>query len=230
MWEKLVAWWEVKTRPKELRGPLPIHMDVLRDRSSKAEIQVMSIIALLVVLPLGGAGYYFYTANDRAERELTDGIRLVSPGHYDEAVMMLTKALDKLSASNPNRYMGYLMRGSAYRIMGERQKSREDLSQAIALKQDCGRCYVERAGLEREMKEFQAALDDLDRAQVFDKAPENYVERAMIFEEEKKPEKAIEEYTKAIALRENCRIFIVRAPGYASWSAIWKGSRRTSRP
>jgi len=203
MWEKLVAWWEFRTRSKELRGPLPIHVDVLRDRSSKAEIQVMSILALLVVLPIGAAAYYYYTASQRAERDLADGIRLVTPGHYEEATMLLTKAIDKLSNSHPNRYMAYLMRASAYRQMGERDRSKQDFAQSIALRGDCARCYVERAGLEREMKDYTHALEDLDRAQAFERTPENHVERASIFEEQNKLPQAIEELSKAISMREN---------------------------
>ena len=203
MWDKLVSWWEIKTRRKELRGPLPIHIDVLKDRTSKAEIQIMSILALLIVLPIGAGGYYFYTASARAERDLADGTRLVTPGHYEEATMLLTKAIDKLSNSHPNRYMAYLMRGSAYRQMGDRDRSKQDLNQALILRGDCARCYVERAGLEREMKDYAHALEDLDRAQAFERAPENHVERAAIFEEQNKIPQAIEEYTKAIALREN---------------------------
>ncbi len=203
MWSKLIGWWEMRTRGKELRGPLPIQLDVLRDRHSRAEVQVMSIVAFLLAVPLLIFGYvYFFGGNQRAEQDLADGTRMVSPGHYEEGIMLLTKALDKLGSSHPNRYMGYLMRGTAYHMVGERQKSTDDLVEAIRLRPDCGRCYTERAGVERELKQYSEALEDLDRAQPIENTPDIHYDRAMIYEETNQPAKAIEEYSKAISMRD----------------------------
>lgn len=212
MWNRLISWWEVRTRGKDLRGPLPIQKDVLKDRHSSAEIQVMSILALLLFLPLVGLAYYWYSGPQRAEKELADGIRLTTPGHYDEAAMMLTKALGTLSDSHPNRYMAFLMRATANRYLGNKDRAREDYAKAIELRPDCARCYSERASLLRELKEYSLALEDLDRAQASGKTAEDYAERASIYEETNEMKKAIEEVTKAIALREQWpQLYRVRA-------------------
>ncbi|MEO8025926.1 MAG: hypothetical protein ABI823_05615 [Bryobacteraceae bacterium] len=202
MWNKLIGWWESKTRRKSMKDSQSIHASVLRDRTSKAEIQVMSILAVLVIVPLAALAYYFFAGGPRGEATYADGIRLVSPGHYKEAIVKLTRAIDELPKDDPKLYMAYLLRGMSYRYEGDRAKGREDLNKAIELRADCARCFVERAGLLRELKEYALALDDLDRAQTLDKQAEIYVERGSIYEAQNQPQKAIDEYTKAIGMRE----------------------------
>src|SRR5213594_4703271 len=108
------------------------------------------------------------------ENHMQRGIELAQQKHFDEAAAEFTKAIE----ANPKDPRGYANRGTAYRqaartavAAGDQegastryQSALADFSKFVEIAPKDASAYLDRAETEVELKQYDAALTDLNKA------------------------------------------------------------------
>ena len=156
------------------------------------------MITLSVVL-IGAVGVwaYLYISNapQRADKEFQEGMKLMSPGRYPDAVVHFTRALS-IYGQLPD---AYLERGNAHRILGEPDEALADYQAATDLNPSLAAAHNGIAMILIERHDLPHALERLTKSIALQPTVESYYERGQILESQGDHKKAIEDYDKAIA-------------------------------
>ena len=128
-------------------------------------------------------------------------------GKYDIALADLNKAIQL----KDNVFWFYSDRGNIHVMMQNRDLALDDFNKAIALYPYSAKIYGDRSNVYYGKKEYLNAMNDAIKSVELD--PYNasgYISKAMIFEKLDKPDKALENYNKALELQEEATIYILR--------------------
>jgi len=179
--------------PPDNRPPESAKVLELRRRQRK----LITITVGIIVALGGGAFIYQYASNgqQRAEKEFQDGMKLMSPGKYQDAVVHFTKAI-AIYGQLPD---AYLERGNAHRVLGEPDEALADYQAATDLNPSLAAAHNGIAMIYIERHDPRHGLEHLNKALSLQPSVEAYYERGQILESQGKHQKAIEDYNRAIA-------------------------------
>jgi tetratricopeptide (TPR) repeat protein len=188
-------WNTLKPPPAGNRPPESARAAALRRRQRR----LISITASVILVVGAGTGTYLFIANapQRADKEFKEGMKMMRPGSYPDAVDHFTRAL-AIYGQLPN---AYLERGNAQRILGEPDAALADYQAATNLNPMLAAAHNGIAMIYIERNDLRHALERLDKAISVEPTVEAYYERGQILDSQGDHQKAISDYDKAIAER-----------------------------
>ena len=163
------------------------------------------------------AGYgvfeYIDSAPQRADKEFDEGMKLMRPGKYPDAVLRFNRVLN---ISN-QRSDAYLERGNAHRSLGESDAALADFQAAADLNPALAAAHNGIAVIYIERHDTRRALEELDKSIAIQPTIEAYYQRGEILESQGEHQKAIDNYDQAIALaRDAPEVYLARATAKAN--------------
>jgi tetratricopeptide (TPR) repeat protein len=197
--------------PAGTRPPDSARTIALRRRQHRL---IAITLAFILVVASGTWAYLFIVnAPQRADKEFQEGMKMMMPGKYPDAVMHFTRALS-IYGQLPNVY---LERGNAQRILGEMDAALADYQTATELNPTLAAPHNGIAMIYIERNDLRHALERLDKAISLEPSVEAYYERAQILDNQGDHQKAISDYDKAIAERPDAPyMYLARARAKAS--------------
>lgn len=102
----------------------------------KKTIAILTSIIMLLLLLICGMLIYLYSTDSAQptwQEQYDTGIRYLSDGNYQQAVLAFTSAIE----ISPKRYEAYIGRGDAYMQLGNFEAARQDYRQAIESEPAC---------------------------------------------------------------------------------------------
>jgi tetratricopeptide (TPR) repeat protein len=182
-------------RPPLKSSPPAVSSEVIALRRRQRRL-VLITAAVGAAVAAGVASYsYISSAPQRAEKEYQDGMRLMGPGKYPDAVVHFTRALS-IYQQLPD---AYLERGNAYRILGEPDAAIADYRAATDLNPNLAAAHNGIAVIYLERHDFNHALEELNKSITLQPTVDAYYQRGQIRESQGNHQKAIEDYDRAIA-------------------------------
>jgi len=152
------------------------------------------LILLAVATPIVYS--YIKAAPQRAEARLQEGMRLMKPASYADAITRFDRAI----AINPAMAQAYLDRGYAKRYLKETDAALADFNRALELNPNLSGAYTARGYIYRERGDVQRALAEFTRSIQIESNVEAYYERGQTYESLGDHQKAIADFDEAIAL------------------------------
>ena len=190
--ESLLTRWRKVVRSPKRAGPDAAQL--AQKRRQRRLIQR----ALAVILVLG-AGWYVYSylasAPDRARAEVAQGLKLMGPATYDQAMRHFDRAVQIW----PEYAEAYLNRAVAEHTISQRVAALADLDKALDLDPNLTRAYNERGQIYLENGDVQKAIGDCSKSIAVKPTLDAYYQRGEAFEKLGQHEKAIADFDAAIA-------------------------------
>jgi len=174
---------------------------------------MMAFAGLLVIAAGAGVITYIGSAPQRADKEFQEGMKLMRPGKYPEAIVHLTRTVN----ISPQRPEAYLERGNAYRSLGQSDAALADFQQASDLNPSLADAHNGIALIYIERHDSRHALEELNKSIVLQPTIEAYYQRGEILEAQGEHRKAIDDYDQAIAIaRDAPYVYLARATAKAN--------------
>lgn len=130
--------------------------------------RLVGSVGLLLVLAIVATGA-LSTAQDRQD-ELALAQELLDAGQPQQSL----EILDRLAKKKPPNGQVYLLRGTAYFMLGESDKGAKDLNRSLEIDPTLRQAWLNRAALDLSEQHYDQALDALRRAKKLDPAaPDN---------------------------------------------------------
>src|SRR6266446_1350599 len=97
----------------------------------RRRLRLFKITGGIIVVLVGGGSTYLYidSAEQRAEKQFQEGMLLMGPGSYSDAIERFDRSLQIW----PRFPRTYLQRGSAHQILGETDAALADFNRALEL-------------------------------------------------------------------------------------------------
>jgi tetratricopeptide (TPR) repeat protein len=206
--------WNLVKPPEPVKRPGPaIPPKVLELRRRQRRL-VMISVAVLAVLAAGAAvASYIGSAPQRADKEFQEGMKLMHPGKYADAVVHFTRTLN----ISPQRPEAYLERGNAHNSLGESDAALADFQAAADLNPSLADAHNGIALIYVERHDSRHALEEFNKSIVLQPTIEAYYQRGEILEAQGEHRKAIDDYDQAIALaRDAPYVYLARAMAKAN--------------
>ncbi|MEO5926913.1 MAG: tetratricopeptide repeat protein [Bryobacteraceae bacterium] len=134
---------------------------------------------------------YVASAPERAELQVQAGAKLLIPGHYEEALGILTKAMEL----DPNSWNAYLNRGLAKQNLGQLDAALTDFQHALLLKPDLLQARTARASIYLAKGDSQHAVEELTKVIDLQPSVDAYTNRATAYAQIGQHELAIQDFT-----------------------------------
>jgi tetratricopeptide (TPR) repeat protein len=203
-------WNTVKPPPADNR---PGSLKVTEQKRRQRRLVTMTL-GVLVLSGLGSAAYsYVASAPQRADREFQEGMKMMSPGKYPDAVTHFTRALS-ISSQLPD---AYLERGNAHRILGEPDAALADYQAAADLNPTLPAAFNGIALISLERHDLRHALEGFNKSIALHPTVEAYYQRGQILDSQGDHQKAIEDFDRAIGERpEAPYMYLARAVAKAN--------------
>ncbi len=133
-----------------------------------------------------------------AQRDLEQAARALQSGKTDEALVLLTKAIDSKEIEGNDLAFAHYNRGNLLSTKKKHAEALADFSKAIELLPDFGDAYHDRGLVHAEQKRYPEALDDFSRAVfLLPMRPDVIFNRGHLFELMGKKNEAIADYRLA---------------------------------
>ena len=156
----------------------------------------MRFAALLVALGLVCAAAAPGLADARADYEAA--LAAIKKGKRDEAIVLLTKAIDSKEECCSGLAALHYQRAELYGLAGKFDEAIADYALAIENQPDHAGAFHDRALVYAQQRKYAEALDDLSRAQfLLPASPLPHFNRGRVLEMMGKKDEAIAEYRKA---------------------------------
>jgi tetratricopeptide (TPR) repeat protein len=167
--------------------------------------------SLSVLVPVAaGLGIYQYvsSAEERAGKAFEQGMALMGPGHYQDAIPLFTRAVEIW----PQHAQAYFERGNAHQILNQPDAALADFELALKIDPNLAPAYTARGIIYVERGDFPKALLEFDQSIRVHPTVDGYYQRGQIHYRLKQFPKAIDDYDQAIALgRDTPFIYLSRA-------------------
>jgi tetratricopeptide (TPR) repeat protein len=152
----------------------------------------------LVAAIAGGIGVFMYidSAPQRSEKEFQEGMKLMHPGKYPDAIVRFTRALN-ISSQRPDVY---LERANAHYSLGEADAALADYQAAADLNPSLAEAHNGIAMIYVERQDSRHALEELNKSIAIQPTIDAYYQRGLILEAQGDHRKALEDYDQAIAV------------------------------
>ncbi len=181
--------------PEDGKGPVvPPHVLELRRRQRR-----LVIITVGVIFALGaGAGVFAYieSAPQRSDKEFQEGMKMMRPGKYPDAVVHFTRAL----SIGGQRADAYMERGNAHRALDETDAALADFQAAADVNPSLAEAHSGLAMIYLLRNDSRHALEELNKSIALEPNIEAYYQRGEILESQGEHQKAIADYDQAISV------------------------------
>lgn len=180
--------------PLSKAPPPPPSPAVLAQRRRQTRLVVFTLLGMFVLLLAWQIFEYVESAPERAQAKLQEGISLLRPGTYDQAILRFDEALEL----NPNLWSAYLQRGSAQQNLGKLDEALEDFQKTLVLKPDALEARVASAGIYGDKGNTEQEVEEL--AKVLELRPDvdAYYRRGTALAKLGRHEEAIKDFTAVI--------------------------------
>jgi tetratricopeptide (TPR) repeat protein len=159
--------------------------------------RLVMIAAGMIVVLAAGAGVFSYIedAPQRADREFQEGMKMMRPGKYADAIVHFTRVLD-IAGPRPE---AYLERAHAHMSLNEPDPALTDYQAAVDLNPGLTEARNGIALIYVGRHDSRRALEELNKSIALQPTVEAYYQRGEILESQGDHRKAIEDYDLAIA-------------------------------
>jgi tetratricopeptide (TPR) repeat protein len=183
----------VKPPPPVNRIVLSPEVLALRRRQRRL---VSIVLAFLVVLAAAaGVINYILDAPQRAEKEFQEGMKLMRPGKYQDAIVHFTRSLD----ISPQRLEAILERGNARLSVGDRDAALADFQAANDLNPNLAEAHSGIAMIYVGRHDLRHALEELNKSIALQPTLEAYYQRGEVLESQGEHKEALADFDLAIA-------------------------------
>jgi tetratricopeptide (TPR) repeat protein len=155
------------------------------------------ITASFIVLIAVGVGVFDYidSAPQRADAQFQQGMQLMHPGTYQDAVIHFTRALS-ISGQLPDAFME---RGNAHRFLNEPDAALADFQAAAGLNPTLAAAHNGIAAIYVERHDYPHAAEELNKSIALEPTIDAYYLRGQVLEAQGDHRRAIDDYDRAIA-------------------------------
>lgn len=189
-------WNTVNPPQKSSRAAPPKPSPKVLEMRRRQRRLITITLAGLAALGAGAWTYnYVASAPERADQEFQEGMKMMSPGQYPDAVVHFTRAIS-IYNQLPN---AYLERGNANRVLGEMDAALADFQAAADLNPVLPEAHSGIALIYMERHDTAHALEHLNKSISLHPTVEAFYQRAQILESQGEHQKAIADYDRAIA-------------------------------
>lgn len=143
-----------------------------------------------------GAYLYAEAAPSRAEATFQAGMKLMSPGKYEEAI----RKFDRAVSTWEGHAGAYLNRGVAKQILGDADGALADFEMASAVNPKLAEPHTARGLILRSRKKVGDAIEAFTKSIQLNPTVDAYYQRGQLLEELGDHAKALQDFNKAIAL------------------------------
>lgn len=176
-------------------GPVRVPARPTKSRLNSKQRLLLIVAASVIVLIGVGVGIYFYIsgAPQRAQAQYDAAMKLMEPGHYQEAVAGFSKAIGTYEIAP-----AYLQRGVAYHFLDKNDQAIADLEKAAALDAGMARAYSVLGSIYRERGDAKQAVEEYSKSIQISSNVDALFERGQLRESLGEHQKAIDDFTSAI--------------------------------
>jgi tetratricopeptide (TPR) repeat protein len=186
--------WNIVRPPAE--GERPVESaKALELRRRQRRLVTITVGVLAALGAVAGVSAYIESAPQRADKEFQEGMKLMRPGKYPDAITRFTRVLNISS----QRADAYLERGNAHRSLGETDAALADFQAAADLDSSLVAAHNGIAEIYLDRHDSRHALEELNKSIALDPNIEAYYQRGLILESQGEHQKAIDDYDLAIA-------------------------------
>jgi tetratricopeptide (TPR) repeat protein len=185
-----------------VKPPPPIRSQEAESRQlTPRQKRLLRVAAGAVVLGAAawGVSNYVISEPQRANQDFQEGMRLMQPATYSQAIPHFDRALQK----TPELAAAYLNRGIAYRYLNRNDQALGDFDAALRINPNLSRAYSERGSIFRQRGEANRAIEEFTRALGIEESLDAYYERGQTYESLGEHQKAIADFDSAIAWMRN---------------------------
>ena len=137
---------------------------------------------------------YYASAAARAEEQVREAAKLLSPGNYERAVPRLDQAVE----TDPTSWNAYFQRGLAKQNLDKLDDALADFDHALALKPDLVEALTARAEILRRQGNLKRAMEELTKALEFKADLTAHYSRGSIYSELGQHQEALADFTWVI--------------------------------
>jgi tetratricopeptide (TPR) repeat protein len=185
--------WNAIKPPPPVRRPDPRTPEQRRRQRKLVSLTIGAVL-------LFGAGYsaysYIASAEERANRQFLEGMRLMAPKTYPTAIADFDRAIGIW----PQFAEAYLERGVAHQSLGQIDSALADFNKALDLNPGLARAHTARGAIYRSRGDIKGAMEEFTKAIQTEPIMEAFYERGQTYESAGEHQKAIDDYDQAIAL------------------------------
>lgn len=183
-----------------VRPPQPVRRaeSVLVVEMRRRQRRLVAITLIVLALIGTGAGVYFYISNapERADKDFQEGMKMMQPGKYGDAVVLFTRALTN---STPRAEV-YLERGNAYQAQGDTDLALADFQTAVSMDPGLVAAHNGIALIYIQRRDSPHAIAELNKSITLQPSIDAYYQRGQLLEARGEHQKAIDDYDRAIAI------------------------------
>lgn len=198
--------WNAIKPPPAVRAPESATRQLTRKQKT---LLIVPIAALAAGAAAWGVYSYFASAQQRAQDEFQAAMKLMEPGHYQQAIPRFTRAIDTYPLAE-----AYLERGIAQRFLSDNDAARADFEKALDLDPTLARAHSGLGSIYRGQGDFKRAMDEYTKSLAIAPNTDAYFERGQTYESMGEHQKAIDDFTKAIEGARDAP-YVYRARGLA---------------
>lgn len=198
--------WDFVKPPPALNRPTDLKVIAQRRRQRKL---IMITLGFFLAMGAAWAAFsYIQSAPQRAENEFQEGMKLMRPGKYPDAISHFTRTL----SISHDRADAYLERGNAHRYLDEKDAALADFQAAADLNPNLVEAHNGIAIIANTRHDLRRALEELNKSIALQPNVEAYYQRGEVLEAQGEHTKAIEDFDKAIAqVRDSPYMYLARA-------------------
>jgi tetratricopeptide (TPR) repeat protein len=143
------------------------------------------------------AGYYYMDAAPaRSEATFQAGMKLMSPGKYEDAIRKFNSAVGTWHG----HARAYLNRGIAKQILGDVDGALADFEQAATVDPRLAEAHTARGLILRGRKNVAGAIDAFTKSIELNPTVDGYYQRGQLLDVSGEHQKALDDFDKAISL------------------------------
>lgn len=199
LWRRI---WDAVKPPPPVRPPSP----------RVSAIQKRILYGLLIAFVASGAGWaaysYYASAPERAEAEFQQGMKLMGPGKYADAI----KRFDRAIGIQNGHAQAHLQRGLAEQVLGQNEDALADFDAAASFDPKLAEAYTARGTILRDRGDTRAAIEAFTKSIEIRPTMDGYYQRGQLWGKLGEHQKAIEDFDRAIA-QDRSAPYVYRARG-----------------
>lgn len=181
-------------------------------RADHKKKQKRLLIVTATVLVLGVVGFFAYNyisgAEERAQEQVAEGVLLMAPGSYGEAIPFFDAAI----STNPQNVDAYFQRALANEKLGNYEVALEDYQRVVAMDNNRVEAHTAMANIYRENGENDRALEAFTASLNLSPTADAYNQRGMTYAALGRHQEAVDDFTEAIVLRRDAPyVYLARA-------------------
>lgn len=189
-------------------APPPVSEDLIAQRRRQKRLVLSTLFGILAAVAIWQGYVYFGAADERKSVQLEAGIALMTPGHYEEAIAELTRAI----SLDPESSSAYFNRALAHQNLASPEAALADYQEALNLNPNLVDAHTAMAAIYRDRGDAEAALESLNRSIDVEPTVAAYYQRAATLASLSRHEEAIADYTWVIQqMRDAPYVYFARA-------------------